>query len=143
MKPHEKKAASFKVTATDAIGENKITIYTYDSDQQPQVKNISYSSEADPAQEEFATLEDALAKHGIEADIQEQDGSYYHGFLITPKKLYKIVRYDRKGSRTILRGLTLEQAQAHCQRPNTKGNGWFDGYTAMNNQKQTTQKNEQ
>jgi hypothetical protein len=49
---------------------------------------------------------------------------------------YKIVRMffdpDRP-MRTIKRGLTLEQAQAHCHRPETRGNDrnglpWFDGY---------------
>jgi len=44
---------------------------------------------------------------------------------------YKIVRFyqDRRARRTIKRGLTLEQAQAHCQREDTHGVGWFDGYT--------------
>jgi hypothetical protein len=60
---------------------------------------------------------------------------------------YKIVRFyqDRnRPRRTILTGLTLEQAQAHCEDPEsssttatsatakavTRRNGpWFDGYT--------------
>ena len=66
---------------------------------------------------------------------------------------YKIVRYFQKGkSRTIQRGLTLEEAQAHCSDPGTssqrkvlggrmvkqsraaaettrKHGPWFDGYT--------------
>ncbi len=56
---------------------------------------------------------------------------------------YKIVRfYYRGGHRTIERGLTLEQAQAHCSRPDTSSSTatgraaytrrvgpWFDGYT--------------
>lgn len=57
---------------------------------------------------------------------------------------YKIVRfYMNGGRRTIDTGLTLEEAQAHCQDPETssrtattakarartKANGpWFDGY---------------
>lgn len=59
--------------------------------------------------------------------------------------MYKIVRYYYRSSRkrVIMRGLTLEQAQAHCHDPNTssktatssaarritKRHGpWFDGY---------------
>ncbi len=43
---------------------------------------------------------------------------------------YKIVRlYQDETSRNIIaRGLTLEEAQAHCQRDDTHGDGWFDGY---------------
>ena len=44
---------------------------------------------------------------------------------------YVIRRFYFQGSptsRVIKRGLTLEQAQAHCQREDTHGDGWFDGY---------------
>ena len=46
---------------------------------------------------------------------------------------YKIVRlyapHLERQSRTIKRGLTLEQAQAHCSNPKTRKEGeWFDGY---------------
>jgi len=49
---------------------------------------------------------------------------------------YKIVRYHFQGdSKVIEDGLTLEQAQAHCNREDTQAepdaNGfraWFDGY---------------
>jgi hypothetical protein len=46
-------------------------------------------------------------------------------------KSYKIVRFyrDSKSRETIEEGLTLEEAQAHCQREDTHGDGWFDGYT--------------
>ena len=44
--------------------------------------------------------------------------------------MYKIIRFRFKGvNRVIKTGLTLEQAQAHCQREDTHGEGWFDGYT--------------
>lgn len=44
-------------------------------------------------------------------------------------KTYKIIRFRFEGkSRTIKKGLTLEEAQEHCQRDDTKGDGWFDGY---------------
>tara|TARA_R110000824_G_scaffold247940_3_gene437032 strand:+ start:4713 stop:4970 length:258 start_codon:yes stop_codon:yes gene_type:complete len=44
---------------------------------------------------------------------------------------YQIIRF-RWGGRPKARqaGLTLEQAQAHCQRDDTSGDGWFDGYQA-------------
>jgi|TARA_R100000482_G_scaffold75033_1_gene28950 hypothetical protein len=45
---------------------------------------------------------------------------------------YKIIRfYNRRNGiqrRTIKRGLTLEEARAHCNDPKTSGDGWFDGY---------------
>ena len=42
---------------------------------------------------------------------------------------YKIIRYHYKiAIRVIKRGLTLEEAQAHCNDPKTEGEGWFDGY---------------
>jgi hypothetical protein len=50
---------------------------------------------------------------------------------------YKIVRSFHpslnKSDRTIARGLTLEQAQAHCRDPKTRKDGqWFDGYDSEN-----------
>ena len=44
---------------------------------------------------------------------------------------YKIVRmwHDHNYPKIIKRGLTLEQAQAHCKDPSTREAGvWFDGY---------------
>ena len=42
---------------------------------------------------------------------------------------YKIIRFKIDGrARTIKRGLSLEEAQAHCRREDTHGPGWFDGY---------------
>jgi hypothetical protein len=47
---------------------------------------------------------------------------------------YKIVKYYQdanKKARVIRTGLTLEEAQAHCRRPDTHNiaEGWYDGYT--------------
>jgi hypothetical protein len=48
------------------------------------------------------------------------------------KYKYKIVRSFADRDRTavvIKKGLTLEQAQAHCRDPKTRKEGeWFDGY---------------
>ena len=44
---------------------------------------------------------------------------------------YRIVRFFQerdKDKEVITRGQTLEQAQAHCSREDTHGEGWFDGY---------------
>ena len=43
---------------------------------------------------------------------------------------YKIIRFRFEGTnRIIKRGLTLEEAQEHCGREDTRKEGkWFDGY---------------
>jgi len=42
---------------------------------------------------------------------------------------YKIIRfYQERDSEIIATGLTLDEAQAHCRRDDTHGDGWFDGY---------------
>lgn len=42
---------------------------------------------------------------------------------------YKIIRFRFKGEKEVIKtGLTLEEAQAHCEREDTHGDGWFDGY---------------
>jgi hypothetical protein len=43
---------------------------------------------------------------------------------------YKIVRFfqDNRDTEIIAEGLSLAEAQAHCQRDDTQGEGWFDGY---------------
>lgn len=44
-------------------------------------------------------------------------------------KTYKIIRMKRYGSNEVIStGLTLEEAQSHCRRDDTHGEGWFDGY---------------
>lgn len=47
---------------------------------------------------------------------------------------YKIVRHTFDENhpdymRVIKTGLTLEEAQEHCNDDSTHGDGWFDGYT--------------
>lgn len=42
---------------------------------------------------------------------------------------YKIRRFRFQGeTETVETGLTLEEAQEHCRRDDTHGDGWFDGY---------------
>ena len=45
---------------------------------------------------------------------------------------YNIVRFfsDDREQEVIETGLTLEEVQEHCNNPDTRGEGWFDGYTA-------------
>jgi len=51
---------------------------------------------------------------------------------------FKIIRFrkDKEGyparNQTIKRGLTEKEAQEHCQREDTHGKDWFDGYTLDN-----------
>lgn len=48
------------------------------------------------------------------------------------ERLYKIIRFRFNGpAETKETGLTLEQAQAHCRRDDTRGDLWFDGYDLM------------
>lgn len=45
---------------------------------------------------------------------------------------YRVIRFYRdtflEPREVIDSGLTLEEAQAHCSREDTRGEGWFDGY---------------
>jgi len=43
---------------------------------------------------------------------------------------YNIVRFffDDVEEKIIKRDLTLEEARKHCNREDTQGPGWFDGY---------------
>lgn len=44
-------------------------------------------------------------------------------------KTYEIVRFVFQGDDKVIKtGLTLEEAQEWCQREDTHGDGWFDGY---------------
>jgi len=49
-------------------------------------------------------------------------------------KTYDIYRFyqDDTASELIASDLTLEEAQAHCKREDTHGEGWFDGYVPSN-----------
>lgn len=44
---------------------------------------------------------------------------------------YKVIRFYKdhyRDSKVVMTGLSLEQAQEHCRRPDTRGDDWFDGY---------------
>lgn len=45
------------------------------------------------------------------------------------EQTYRIVRFLQGiGKRIIKTGVSLKQAQEHCQDKETQGEGWFDGY---------------
>ena len=56
--------------------------------------------------------------------------------------VYRIIRFYRaehRRARTIKNGLTLKEAQAHCQKPTTRKEGfYFDGYDLIKGFKRTT-----
>lgn len=42
---------------------------------------------------------------------------------------YSIIRFKFKGENEVIKtGLTLEEVQEHCERDDTHGDGWFDGW---------------
>jgi len=44
--------------------------------------------------------------------------------------LYAIVRFHFKAENEVIAiNASLEEAQEYCQRDDTHGDGWFDGYT--------------
>lgn len=48
---------------------------------------------------------------------------------MTTYKVLRFFRDDDQATQVITRGLTLEAAQAHCRREDTREEGvWFDGY---------------
>lgn len=43
--------------------------------------------------------------------------------------MFKIIRFKMHGENEIIKtGLILSEAKEHCQRDDTEGSGWFDGY---------------
>lgn len=43
---------------------------------------------------------------------------------------YKIIKFEfGKFRRTIKTGLTIEEAREYCNRDDTRGDGWFYGFT--------------
>lgn len=72
-----------------------------------------------------AWLFDRAASVGIDLDANEVTD----GGDDDDDGLYCIMRMRFEGETTIVRtGLTLAEAQEHCSREDTHGDGWFDGY---------------
>lgn len=74
-----------------------------------------------------------MTPDGEEADVPAEIVELFRRASIgTGEPTYRIVRFfqdDDRPRRTIRTGLALEEAQAHCRRQDTHGEGWFDGYT--------------
>jgi hypothetical protein len=69
---------------------------------------------------------DILSELGWEAWEIEASDRFHH----VEEKTYKIVRHRFNDNNEVVRtGLTLEEAQEHCNDESTHGDGWFDGYT--------------
>ena len=46
------------------------------------------------------------------------------------EQMYKIIRFQfYRDNKTIKRNLTLREAKLHCNKPETEGIDWFDGFT--------------
>lgn len=62
----------------------------------------------------------------LDVDAEEMDPD------LEDEPTYKIVRFygpgDERPNEVMQTDLTLAEAQAHCQSPTSKGDGWFDGY---------------
>ena len=64
----------------------------------------------------------------IRADLFRRRLIHTHTHIII-MTTYKIIRFHFDCTNTVIKkGLTLEQAQAHCKNPATSNELWFDGY---------------
>lgn len=58
-----------------------------------------------------------------------EECGWWHDGANPPDARYKIIRFWRDADNEVIEtGLTLDEAQAHCRRDDTRGAGWFDGY---------------
>lgn len=47
-------------------------------------------------------------------------------------RCYRVIRFYQYGSPRVIKSkLSLAEAQNHCKREDTHGDGWFDGYDLM------------
>jgi hypothetical protein len=45
------------------------------------------------------------------------------------ERVYNIVRFHKDGPSEVIEvRVTLDEAMEHCKRPDTTGDGWFDGW---------------
>lgn len=77
-------------------------------------------------------------KRDADGRLIEEAGKHYAGvgpfqYEVEQPRCFRIIRFFRSGRkpRTIKQSLTEAEAQAHCSREETHGNGWFDGYDYM------------
>jgi hypothetical protein len=74
--------------------------------------------------------EAAARQLGVQLDGRTWDGDA--GRWIPPPQedtTYRIVRFRKDGPREVLReGLSFAEVRSHCGRPDTEGDGWFDGF---------------
>lgn len=82
-----------------------------------------------PVIAELRTTKEKIA--AIKADLDSRKGETIFVVDEDDEPTYEIRRFRFQGAtETIATGLTLEEAQAHCNDPATHGEGWFDGYEA-------------
>lgn len=71
-----------------------------------------------------------MGKYPTNFDNQEELPKV-DGTPIDEEQTYSIIRFRHNAENEVIEtGLTLEEAQEHCDREDTHGDGWFDGYTA-------------
>jgi hypothetical protein len=55
--------------------------------------------------------------------------------LFEDEATYSIIRFNFKEPNEVLKtGVSLEEAQEWCERDDTRGDGWFDGWTKEGNE---------
>ena len=75
----------------------------------------------------FDDFDDAAQCHwgiGGVVDVEDDEDE-----PVEDEPTFKIVRFRFNGANEVIEsGLTLAEAQSHCEDPETSGDGWFDGY---------------
>lgn len=88
-----------------------------------QARSFPLTSEGEREADDYI---EELRDQGIDPEVWT---SYDSEFVGGNDPTYSIVRHRFEGENEVIRkGVTLEEAQEHCQREDTHGDGWFDGY---------------